>query len=129
LSRPDSVAPAERLAALPSLPRDTGGPVFTEPWEAQAFALAVKLSEQGHFTWSEWAATLGAELKAAADRGEPDDGSHYYHHWLAALERLVTAKGLTDRTALDTRKEAWADAYRHTPHGQPVELAAASTRA
>jgi nitrile hydratase accessory protein len=97
--------------------------VFAEPWEAQAFAMAVKLSEQGHFTWKEWASTLADELKAAADRGEPDDGSHYYHHWLAALERLVTAKGLTDWTALEERKEAWAEAYRHTPHGKPVELA------
>jgi nitrile hydratase accessory protein len=126
LSPSDSTAQAERLAALP---RDTGGPVFAEPWQAQAFALAVKLSEQGHFTWKEWAATLGDELKGANDRGEPDDGSRYYHHWLAALERLVTAKGLTDRAALETRKEAWADAYRHTPHGQPVQLAAASTGA
>jgi nitrile hydratase accessory protein len=124
LSRPDATVPAERLAALPRLPRDPGGPVFAEPWQAQAFALAVKLSEQGHFTWKEWAAALADELRAAADRGEPDDGSHYYHHWLAALERLVTAKGLTDRSALAARKEAWAEAYRHTPHGKPVELAA-----
>jgi nitrile hydratase accessory protein len=122
LSQPDSALPAERIAALPRLSREKDGPVFAEPWEAQAFALAVKLSEQGHFTWKEWAATLGDELKAAADRGEPDDGSRYYHYWLAALERLVTAKGLTDRTALETRKEAWAEAYRHTPHGRPVEL-------
>jgi len=98
--------------------------VFAEPWQAQAFALAVRLSEQGHFTWSEWAQALGSELKTAADRGEPDDGSHYYEHWLAALERLVTEKGLTDRAALANRKEAWADAYRHTPHGKPVELGA-----
>jgi nitrile hydratase accessory protein len=84
--------------------------------------MAVKLSEQGHFTWKEWAAALAAELKAAADRGEPDDGSHYYDHWLATLERLLTAKGLTDASALLARKEAWADAYRHTPHGKPVEL-------
>ena len=124
-NQPDSTALAERLAALPPLPRDSDGPVFAEPWQAQAFALAVKLSEQGHFTWKEWAATLADEIKAASDRGEPDDGSHYYHHWLAALERLVTAKGLTDREALETRKEAWADAYRHTPHGKPVELASA----
>ena len=110
------------LAALPRLPRDQGGPVFAEPWQAQAFALAVKLSEQGHFTWKEWATALADELKAAADRGEPDDGSRYYEHWLAALERVVAAKGLTDPAALLTRKEAWADAYRHTPHGQPVEL-------
>ena len=86
---PDSAVAPERLAALPRLPRDTGGPVFAEPWEAQAFALAVKLSEAGHFTWKEWAAALADELKAAADRGESDDGSRYYHHWLAALERLV----------------------------------------
>jgi nitrile hydratase accessory protein len=112
----------ENLAARPRLPRDEGGPVFAEPWQAQAFALAVKLSAQGHFTWKEWAAALAAELKAAADRGEPDDGSSYYEHWLAALERLVTAKGLSNPAAMVARKEAWADAYRHTPHGKPVEL-------
>jgi nitrile hydratase accessory protein len=124
LNQPDPQAAAERIAELPRLPRDEGGPMFAEPWQAQAFALAVRLSEQGHFTWKEWAATLAAELKAAADRGEPDDGSRYYDHWLAALEHLVAAKGLTDPAALAARKEAWAEAYRHTPHGKPVELAA-----
>ena len=68
------------------------------------------------------AATLAEELKAAADRGEPDDGSHYYEHWLSALERLVTSKRLADSDELVARKEEWADAYRHTPHGKPVEL-------
>jgi nitrile hydratase accessory protein len=97
-------------------------PVFAEPWEAEAFALAVKLSEQGHFTWKEWAATLADELKTATDHGEVDDGSHYYHYWLAALEKLVTVKGLTDQEAMEKCKEAWADAYRHTPHGKPVQL-------
>ena len=124
LSRPDPTPDSDRLAALPQLPSDQGGPVFAEPWEAQAFALAVKLSEQGYFTWKEWAGALAAELKEAAGRGEPDDGSRYYHHWLAALERLVTAKGLADPAALAARKEAWAEAYRHTPHGKPVELGA-----
>jgi nitrile hydratase accessory protein len=118
----------DKLVAVPQLPRDAGEPVFAEPWQAQAFALAVKLSEQGHFTWKEWAATLAEELKSAADQGELDDGSHYYEHWLAALERLVTAKGLSDRTALLARKEAWADAYRHTPHGKPVELVSRSSK-
>jgi nitrile hydratase accessory protein len=126
LSRSDPIPEPENLAALPSLPRDAGGPVFAEPWEAQAFALAVKLSEQGHFTWKEWAAALADELRAAADRGEPDDSSRYYQHWLAALERLVAAKGLSDPAALRARKEAWAEAYRHTPHGKPVELGAGS---
>jgi len=110
------------LSALPPLPRDAGGPVFAEPWEAQAFAMAVRLSALGHFTWKEWATTLAEELKAAADRGEPDDGTRYYQHWLAALERLVLAKGLSNAGELVERKEAWADAYRHTPHGKPVEL-------
>lgn len=114
---------------LPQLPRDSAGPVFAEPWHAQAFALAVTLSQQGHFTRTEWAHTLGAELAAAAARGEPDDGSRYYEHWLAALERLTAQKGLADAIAVQTRKAAWEDAYRTTPHGRPVELRAAlSTR-
>ncbi len=96
--------------------------MFAEPWQAQAFALAVRLSEQGHFTWKEWAAALAEELKSAAARGEPDDGSRYYEHWLRALERLVTEKGLSDSAALAERKQAWADAYRRTPHGKPVQL-------
>src|SRR5262245_29465110 len=83
LSQPDSAVQVERINTLPRLPREKDGPVFAEPWEAQAFALAVKLSEQGHFTWSEWARALGDELKAAADRGEPDEGVQYYEHGLA----------------------------------------------
>jgi nitrile hydratase accessory protein len=115
-------AQSEKLAALPRLPRDEGGPVFAEPWQAQAFALAVKLSEQGHFSWKEWATALADELKLAASHGVPDDGSRYYEHWLAALERLVASKGLSDPAAMLARKQAWIDAYRHTPHGKPVEL-------
>jgi len=128
LSQPDSVSPASQLAAFRGLARDTGGPVFAEPWQAQAFGLAVKLSELGYFTWNEWAAALAAELKAAAERAEPDDGSRYYEHWLAALERLATERGLTDPAALLDRKHAWAEAYRRTPHGKPVELSAAESQ-
>jgi nitrile hydratase accessory protein len=122
LSAPELRPGHERLAGLLSLPRDEGGPIFAEPWQAQAFALAVRLSAQGYFTWNEWAAALAGELKSAADRGEPDDGSRYYEHWLAALERLVAEKGLSDRNEMLVRKNAWADAYRHTPHGKPVVL-------
>ena len=122
MSAPEALATSIALAALPSLPRDEGEPVFAEPWQAQAFALAVRLSADGHFTWKEWAAALAEELAAAASRGEPDDGSHYYHHWVAALERLATERGLAGAPALQARKQAWAEAYRNTPHGQPVEL-------
>jgi len=96
--------------------------VFAAPWQAQAFAMAVRLSEQGHFTWSEWAAALAAELQPAVDGGEPDDGSRYFDHWLAALERLVTSKALLNPGELQERRDAWAYAYRHTPHGKPVAL-------
>ena len=103
---------------LPGLPRDADGPVFAEPWQAQAFALTIQLHKEGAFTWPEWAETLSAEL--AADPG--DDGSRYYEHWVAALERLASERRLTKAAELAARKDAWADAYRHTPHGKPVEL-------
>ena len=106
LSALDALTADAALAALPSLPRDEGEPIFAEPWQAQAFALAVRLSADGHFTWKEWAAALADELAAAAARGEPDDGSHYYHHWVAALERMATEHGLAAAPALETRKAA-----------------------
>jgi nitrile hydratase accessory protein len=121
-NQPDALA--EHVSGLPRLPRDAGGPVFAAPWHAQVFALVVKLSEHGHFSWKEWAAALADELKVADDRGEPDDGTHHYEHWLAALERLAVDKGLTSREAMRERKEAWTEAYLYTPHGLPVELSA-----
>jgi nitrile hydratase accessory protein len=108
-------------ARLPGLPLDGTEPVFAEPWQAQAFALTLQLHERGAFSWAEWTAALTEQLKLA---GPADDGSRYYEHWLAALEALVSAKALVAPTALDARKRAWAEAYRHTPHGQPVELGA-----
>ena len=113
------------LARLGSIPRDEGGPVFKEPWEAQAFALAVRLSEEGHFTWDEWAATLSDEIAKARAAGDPDLGDTYYHHWVAALERLCAAKGLVALDLMGQRKEEWRQAYLNTPHGKPIELSAA----
>lgn len=107
---------------LPALPKDQDGPVFNEPWEAQAFALAVRLSDAGYFTWSEWAAVLSREIKDAQQHGDPDVGNTYYHHWLDALERLCTKKGLVRTAELLRRKDKWRLAYLHTPHGKPVEL-------
>jgi len=123
LRQPESFA---RFAAHPGMPRDAEGPVFAEPWQAEAFALAVRLHEAACFTWTEWAATLAAVLREVRERGEPDDGSRYYDHWLAALERLVTAKHLLDAADLHQRKADWVEAYRDTPHGQPVALGTGS---
>jgi nitrile hydratase accessory protein len=108
--------------SVPSIPRNVEGPVFREPWEAQAFALALSLSENGLFTWSEWAATLGEEIKKAQAAGDHDTGETYYHHWLAALERIVGAKGLADAATLARTRDAWQRACERTPHGTPIEL-------
>jgi len=109
LTRPDPAAP----------PGGDDGPVFAEPWQAEAFALAVSLNERGLIAWSDWAEALAAELRAA---GAADDGVRYYEHWLAALERIATERGFTDAAELEQRKAAWADAYRRTPHGKPISL-------
>jgi nitrile hydratase accessory protein len=100
------------LDLLRAIPRDPEGPVFRAPWEAQAFAMAVKLHEAGHFTWKEWAAHLAEEIAAAAKRGEEDDGFRYYHYWLAALERIVAEKGLVSVEELAARKDHWEHAAR-----------------
>jgi nitrile hydratase accessory protein len=110
------------LRALPAIPRDADGPVFRAPWEAQAFAMAVRLHEAGHFTWREWADRLAAEIAAARDRGESDDGTRYYHYWLAALEKLIEDKGLVNGAELEHRAEEWVEAAKRTPHGQPIVL-------
>ena len=116
--------PRTLTADLPALPRDEEGPVFREPWEARSFALAVRLSEAGYFSWSEWAAALSAEIRTAKVAGDADLGDSYYHHWLHALERLCAQKGLVMPDAQEQRCEEWRRAYLHTPHGQPIELSA-----
>jgi len=126
LSPPDSkfdpAAAREATASVPGVPRDGQGPVFREPWEAQAFAMALALQQRGLFTWSEWAAALGEEIKRAQRAGDPDTGETYYRHWLATLERLVTEKGVASEQTLGRYREAWDRAADRTPHGTPIEL-------
>ena len=117
-----SIPPEVDLAALPALPRDDKGPVFKAPWEAQVFAMTLTLRTRGVFTWREWADALAGELAAAASRGEPDDGTHYYEHWLAALEKLVAKKNLIPGDELERRVDEWDAAARATPHGKPIKL-------
>ncbi len=125
-------ATARATAAVRSVPRGADGPVFREPvfrepvfrepWEASAFALAVSLNQRGVFSWGEWAQILGAEIKKAQAAGDPDTGETYYRHWLAALERILVEKGLTDAHKLARTRDAWARACERTPHGTPIEL-------
>ncbi len=119
---PSDAATVRATRSVQSIPRNTEGPVFREPWEAQAFALAVSLSERGLFTWKEWAQVLGEEIKRAQAAGDPDTGETYYRHWLATLERIVAEKGLTDAHALARTRDAWERACERTPHGAPIEL-------
>ena len=120
-------APQPAPASPQDFPRNDDGPVFREPvfrepWEAEAFALAQSLKERGLFSATEWAQTLGAEIKNAQAAGDPDTGETYYRHWLAALERLVAAKGLAGGRSLARTRDAWQRACERTPHGTPIEL-------
>jgi nitrile hydratase accessory protein len=124
LGRNDSAAARHAADSVPGIPRDQEGPVFREPWEAAAFAMALALHERGLFTWPEWAATLADEIKRAQAAGDPDTGETYYRHWLNALERLVAAKGVADMPTLARYRDAWDHAADRTPHGAPVELTA-----
>jgi len=115
-------AEREAVSAVPGIPRDGDGPVFREPWEAHAFAMALTLHERGVFTWSEWAAALTEEIARAQGDGDPDTGETYYLHWLSALERIVAEKGVTNTVTLTRYREAWDHAADRTPHGMSIEL-------
>ena len=107
-----------------NIPRDEHGPVFREPWEAEAFALAVSLNQRGLFSWKEWASALGDEIKKAQAAGDPDTGETYYRHWLATLERVLAEKGIADPMSVARTRDAWRRACARTPHGTPIALRA-----
>jgi nitrile hydratase accessory protein len=118
----DREAAARATDALPDLPRDDEGPVFREPWEARAFAVALALHQRGVFTWPEWAAALADQIKRAQAAGDADSGDTYYKHWLATLETLVATKGVAPTDMLHQYRDAWDHAADRTPHGSPIEL-------
>jgi nitrile hydratase accessory protein len=118
----DPRAAMKAAISIPGVPRDVDGPVFREPWEAQAFAMTLALYERGLFTWAEWAAALAQEIKRAQAAGDPDTGETYYTHWLNALERMVATKNVTDPATLKRYHDAWGHAADRTPHGEPIEL-------
>jgi nitrile hydratase accessory protein len=115
-------AAASATKAVPGIPRDNDGPVFREPWEAQAFAMALALHGRGLFTWTEWAAALADEIKRAQAKGDPDTGETYYRHWLATLEGLIATKGVASSETQHRYRDAWDHAADRTPHGLPIEL-------
>jgi nitrile hydratase accessory protein len=115
-------AAARATDNVPGIPLDEEGPVFREPWEAHAFAMALTLHDRGVFTWTEWASALAAEIKRAQTNGDPDTGETYYRHWLATLENMVAEKGVATSETLHRYRNAWDHAADRTPHGAPIEL-------
>jgi nitrile hydratase accessory protein len=119
-------------------------PVFDQPWQAQIFALVVRLHEQGLFSWPEWSATLGQVLAEAqiapqapdrrggTEMQDPRETSWHclgapdasWDHWPTALERLLVARAIAAPGALVALRQAWRLADDVTPHGQPVRLRA-----
>lgn len=115
---------AQCSGALPMPPGAADVPVFAEPWQAQAFAMAVQLHAKGVFTWPQWAHALSQTIAQAGAAGDPDDGSGYYQHWVDALEHLVLAHNLGTAEQIHRFEHAWEAAAVRTPHGQPIEVQA-----
>ncbi len=109
---------------MPPIPLDEAGPVFNEPWEAQAFAIVLSLYQRNHFTWPEWVEVLSGEIRDAERHGDP--GGSYYRHWLRALEKLLAAKQLAGRAELGARKAELEanppDRHAHAGRREPVAV-------
>lgn len=97
-------------------------PAFSEPWQAQVFAVTVHLNEAGHFTWPDWAARFSETLKRHGLQKELDGGEDYFNAWLETLEAFLEDLGLSDAAEVARVKQDWERAYLSTPHGQPVTL-------
>jgi nitrile hydratase accessory protein len=114
------------LDELPDLPRDREGPVFEEPWEASAFAIAVRLNQNGHFTWQEWVECYSAEIALAEAAVKPGDHVEYYDAWLVALEKIMARKGLVTSFELNARHDHLRHHpahHEHEPNREPVCVA------
>lgn len=108
----------ERIARMDepvALPRKNGELVFEAPWEARAFGLAVALNESGLYPWRDFSQGLATEIATAEQKGT---SSSYYERWLASLEKLVIARGLTTREELNawTAKQALNEHDDHHHH-------------
>jgi nitrile hydratase accessory protein len=119
MSTNDDSSTSNAIAELPLLPRDDNGPIFAEPWQAQAFAVVVELIDEGTLTRVEWADKLAAALREAEARGEYNTGERYYHHWLIALERVIVDKDLAGMDELTTEGE---NIREHDHHNREHQL-------
>lgn len=93
--------------------------MFAEPWQAQAFAMTVRLHEQGVFSWAEWAQALSREVHRP---GRAADGADYFDCWVAALSGLISERGVASEAEQSALSDRWAQAAEATPHGRPILL-------
>ena len=106
----------------PPEPAPAEPPVFAEPWQVQAFALAVCLQDAGLIGREQWSAAFSANIARVEAAGEAIDAERYHQLWLETLEALSLDGALAGADELARRRDAWAAAYLRTPHGRPVEL-------
>ncbi len=99
-----------------------GEPVFDEPWQAQALAMADTLIDNGVISATLWSDMLGSELKKAQSLDADDDMTTYYKAALQALELLLDQQTSVSASEVSDKRDAWERAYLATPHGQPVIL-------
>jgi nitrile hydratase accessory protein len=97
-----------------AIPRKNGEPVFTAPWEARAFGMAVVLNEKQVYAWRQFSQSLATEIAHAEQHGVH---SSYYERWYAALEKLVTAAGLVTPEEIETRTAEYVSGA-HNEHGE-----------
>jgi nitrile hydratase accessory protein len=97
--------------AIPSIPGDETGRTFDAPWQAQAFALVVRLNKAGHFGWDEWVRVFSQEIARSPSRAGESENDTYYRQWLDALEQIVVARGLLSLGDAQERTSAWSAAY------------------
>jgi len=103
----------ERISSMKdelSLPRQNGELVFSEPWEARAFGVAVALNEVGLYPWQAFSTQLAEEIAGARGSEEVDD---YYARWLGALEALVEHAGLVEAAELERRVQEYVTGARN----------------
>lgn len=98
------------------------GPAFSEPWQAEAFALTLQLARAGHFTWTDWVGTFSAEITASPQTADEDINTAYYRQWMQALEKILAARALVSSTEVTDYEEDWRRSYFHTAHGAPIEF-------
>jgi nitrile hydratase accessory protein len=104
-----TLSPEELFAGTPLEKELT----FSAPWEARAFAMAVRLSESGICTWDEFRRYLIVEI-GKADKvrahGWVEDGDGYYVYFLRALENLLREKGIVDTSTLEMKMREISEA-------------------